>query len=427
MDRSIITGWFAGWGSRGSHRGRTIILAVSAIVILALGAFCHGQYSSRSSRRRIVQLSEPALSSEMSIEQALARRRDSREFIGRPLTASQVGQLAWAGHGPGEISQGLRAASSTGATPPMRLYFATYNGVFFYNPLDHSLEQSSDRDVRGALAASVRKSVAPSNVGCYIVIAGSARGLAATYGKKARSYMLFEAGRIAQRIQLQAVTLGLGTFGIAGFDTREVGKSCRVGRKLEPVYMLCVGYPLIEQGPEEELVFAKKVLLIIAASSFDDAELFETKFALEEADVEVVVASAVTGPVTGLQRGTAESVISISQLKVADYDAVVFIGGVGAREYFDNPAAMEIARNAIESGKILAAIGIAPRILANAGVLTGVRVTCVASEQDRLRNAGATYTGAPIEHDGLIITARDGMVAVPFGRAIAEALMTGQQ
>lgn len=428
MERSIITGWFASRGNRGSHRGRTIIFAASAIVILALGAFCHAQYSSRSSRRRIVQLSEPALSSEMSIEQALARRRDSREFTGQPLTASQVGQLGWAGNGPGEIPQGLRAASSTGVTHPMRLYFATDNGVFLYNPLDHSLEQSSDRDVRGALAASVRKREVPLNVGCYIVIVGSARDLVATYGKKARSYMPFEAGRIAQRIQLQAVTLGLGTFGIAGFDKRQVAKSCRVARKLEPVYMLCVGYPLIEQDPgEEELVLARKVLMIIASSSFEDAELFETKFVLEQVDIEVVVASSVTGPVMGLQRGTAESVISLSEVEVADYDAIVFIGGVGAHEYFDNPATMEIARNAIESGKILAAIGIAPRILANAGVLIDVRVTCVASEQDKLKNAGATYTGAPVEHDGLIITARDGMVAVPFGRAIADALTTGQQ
>jgi len=428
MERSIITGWFVSWGSRGSHRGRAIIFAVSTIVILALGAFCHGQYSSRSSRRRIVQLSAPTLTGEMSFEEVLAKRRDRREFIARLLTASQVGQLAWAGQGLTELGEGFRAVPSISVPHPMRLYFAIHNGVFFYNPLDHSLEQSSDRDVRSALAATIRNRPVPINAGCYVIITGSARDLAAQYGKKARSYMLFEAGRIAQRIQLQAVTLELGTVGIASFDTKGVATACRVSRKLEPVYMVCVGYPLKpEEMIEEQLAQPKKVLMIVASSSFRDEQLFETKFALEQANVETVVASSITGSVTGLRGGTAESVISLSEVKVADYDAVVFIGGVGAREYFDNATAKEIVGKAVESGKIIAAIGIAPRILANAGVLTGVRVTCVASEQNRLKNAGATYTGAPMERDGLIITARDAIVAVPFGRAIADALTAGQQ
>jgi protease I len=239
--------------------------------------------------------------------------------------------------------------------------------------------------------------------------------------------MLFEAGRLAQSIQLQAVTLDLGTLGVPSFDVRAVATACRIDRKLDPAYMVCVGYPLVQQGMVEEgLATAKKVLMIVAAKSFEDAELVETKFVLEQAGFEVVIASSVTGPVEGLRSGRAESMLLLKEVKVADYDAVVFIGGVGAYEYLASPIAMEIARVTVESGKIVGAIGIAPRILANAGILPGVNVTCPVREQNWLKQAGAIYTGAPVERDGLIVTARDAMVAVGFGRTIADALGAGQ-
>ena len=107
---------------------------------------------------------------------------------------------------------------------------------------------------------------------------------------------------------------------------------------------------------------------------------------------------------------------------VDDYNAIVFIGGQGAVEYFDNPIALNIAREAAAKRKVLAAICIAPTVLANAGVLTGVRATSFISERDRLVQSGAVYTGAPVERDRFIITASGPLAAVPFGRAIADAL-----
>ncbi|MHC4062693.1 MAG: DJ-1/PfpI family protein, partial [Planctomycetota bacterium] len=73
-------------------------------------------------------------------------------------------------------------------------------------------------------------------------------------------------------------------------------------------------------------------------------------------------------------------------------------------------------------GKVLAAICIAPVVLANAGLLNGVRATSFLSERETLQVAGAEFTGAPVERDGLIITASDPSAANLFGRAIADAL-----
>ena len=107
-------------------------------------------------------------------------------------------------------------------------------------------------------------------------------------------------------------------------------------------------------------------------------------------------------------------------------DRIIFIGGSGARQYFNSPAALNIARQAAAKQKILAAICIAPTILANAGLLEGRRATCFASERPRLQNAGAQYTGAAVERDGLIITGSGPVAANLFGITIADILAERQ-
>ena len=161
---------------------------------------------------------------------------------------------------------------------------------------------------------------------------------------------------------------------------------------------------------------------IVGRENFRDEELFETRRVLAAAGVQTFVASTKMGAVRGMLGGVAEATILVNELKVDDYDAVIFIGGAGALEYFENRAAWNIARDAAQKRKIIGAICIAPAILANAGILKGVRVTGFPTERDRLINAGAFYTGVPVERDGFIITGDGPLASVMFGRAIAEAL-----
>ena len=164
--------------------------------------------------------------------------------------------------------------------------------------------------------------------------------------------------------------------------------------------------------------------MIIASENFRDEELFETKFVLDGAGVETVTASTRTGVINGMLGGSAEARILVRDIVVNDYDAIIFIGGSGAREYFDSGVALDIAREAADKRKVLAAICIAPSVLANAGVLTGVRATSFVSERARLQRAGAIYTGAPVERDGPIITGRGPEAARLFGEAVADAIFS---
>jgi protease I len=404
-------------------------LTILTIILAGFAIVCLGQYRSRISSRKpvlkIVQLAEPRLTGPVSFEQALAKRRSVRQFTNQSLKFAQIGQLAWAGQGITEPQKGLRTAPSAGAIYPIELYFATPEGLFVYRPDQHSLEETLNQDVRGRLGAV-------ANAPCDIIVAGSVRKLAAKFRKEAKKYMLLEAGHIAQNIQLQAVCLGLGSVTVGGFDIRSVSKVCKLPKNLEPLYIICVGYPAgqaVPAGGEEEkearkteLPKAKRAVLITARQDFRDEELFETRRVLDAAGVETVIASTKIGPIRGMLGNIAEAAILVNQLRVDDYDAIIFVGGLGAAEYFDNLVALNIAREAAHKRKVLAAICIAPTILANAGVLNGVRATSFLSERERLQQAGAIYTGVPVERAGLIITSSGPMAAVLFGQAIADAL-----
>jgi protease I len=165
-----------------------------------------------------------------------------------------------------------------------------------------------------------------------------------------------------------------------------------------------------------------KALLIIAPSRFRDEEYFHTKEELEKAKIGTVTASKTTDVSVGMLGGKVKPGKTLNEVDVNAYDAIVFIGGGGSQVYFDDQSALNIAKRAESAGKIVAALCIAPSILANAGILRGRKATAFPSEEMNMRAKGADFTGASLTVDGKIITANGPAAAKDFGKAIAHAL-----
>lgn len=396
---------------------------ILGIILVCFAALCFGQRRTRSPQK-IVQLTEPMLTGSITFEEALAGRKDVSLFANKPLKFTEIGQLAWASQGIMESQRDLQAAAqSAGELFPIELYFATEEGLFKYRPVEHNLEQTSDQDVRSNLAVATSMQETVATAGCDIIVAGAIRRLVSQMRTKARTYTLLEAGHVTQNILLQAVSLDLGAIKIIDFNSKDVGRTCRISRGLEPLCIISVGYPLEQAVTEaQEGIGPRKAALIVASENFLDEELFETKRVLDTAGIQTVIASTRMGVIRGALGNIAEANILVGQLRLEDYDAIIFIGGLGAAEYVANPAALNLAREAVRQRKILAAIGTAPTILANAGVLSGIRATSFLSERNRLILAGALYTGAPTEEDRSIITASGPAASIQFGRVIADAL-----
>ncbi len=194
--------------------------------------------------------------------------------------------------------------------------------------------------------------------------------------------------------------------------------------------LLCVCFALSLGGcRKEELdtsklpsIAGKKVVMVIARKDFQDEELFVPKRIIEQAGGKVVVASSSLNEAKGMLGGTCKPDILVKNVNVGDFDAVVFVGGTGASEYWNDSKAFAVAKSTAEKGKLLCAICIAPVTLANAGLLDGKKATVWESEADRLKAKGAKYTGAAVEVDGNLITANGPESAAKFGAAIVRAL-----
>lgn len=166
----------------------------------------------------------------------------------------------------------------------------------------------------------------------------------------------------------------------------------------------------------------KKVAMIIASQNFRDEEYLHPKEVLQSYSAQITTVSSSKNPARGVLDATVQPDILLSELNSSDYDAILFIGGGGAREYFDNPTAHKVAKETLNLGKVLGAICIAPSILANAGLLKGKKATCFSSEVSNLKAKGAIYTGADVETDGNIVTATGPQAAKKFGETVAAKL-----
>ncbi len=168
----------------------------------------------------------------------------------------------------------------------------------------------------------------------------------------------------------------------------------------------------------------KNALIIIAQQNYQDREYEGTRAELERGGMEITVASGDGGTCTGKFGGSEKATLSLSQVKITDFDCVAFIGGPGAEAYTRHPEALRIAHEAVAANKPLGAICIAPLILAKAKVLQGKHATVwddgEGTQEALLMQAGAELTGDSVTRDGLIVTGNGPDASEEFGKTLVE-------
>jgi len=165
-----------------------------------------------------------------------------------------------------------------------------------------------------------------------------------------------------------------------------------------------------------------KVLMIIAQNGFRDEEFFETKKILEENGFKVVVASKSTNLAFGMLGGAYKPDLPLKRVRLKGYKAVVFVGGVGAKDYFNYAPALRIAKRAYKKRLVIGAICIAPVILAKAGILQGKKATVWYGEAQTLESFGAVYTGKEVQVDGRIVTANGPWAVKKFAQTLVQII-----
>lgn len=169
----------------------------------------------------------------------------------------------------------------------------------------------------------------------------------------------------------------------------------------------------------------KTVLVVLAHRQFSDAEYSTVAKILEREGCRLRIACTARQPLHGMDGAIVEPHTLLSEVVVRRFDAVVLIGGNGARDYWSHPRMMNLLRAFHESGKILAAICIAPVTLGRAGLLDKTPATCHQSVRRELEQTGAIVQGDAVVRAKNILTARGPESSGVFAEALVDMLSEG--
>ncbi len=163
------------------------------------------------------------------------------------------------------------------------------------------------------------------------------------------------------------------------------------------------------------------MIYLFLAEGFEEIEALTPVDYLRRAGVAVTTVGVGAKNVTGAHKITVAADITTQQLSEdTDFDGVILPGGMpGTLNLEKDTTVMHFVNRAYNENKLLCAICAAPSVLGHAGILNGKKATCFPGFEEDL--TGAVATGAPVEKDGNIITARGAGVAADFAFAIIAA------
>ncbi|MDY6909483.1 MAG: type 1 glutamine amidotransferase domain-containing protein [Thermodesulfobacteriota bacterium] len=166
-----------------------------------------------------------------------------------------------------------------------------------------------------------------------------------------------------------------------------------------------------------------KKALILVEDLYQEMELWYPLYRLKEEGAEVFTVAPEKGRIYKSKLGyPVTSDMSADEVRVADFDAVIVPGGYAPDLMRRHPAMVRIVSDALEAGKVLAAICHGGWMLASAGVLRGKTVTGFFSIRDDLVHAGATYVDREVVVDGNLVTSRKPDDLPAFMAAVIDAM-----
>lgn len=240
-----------------SRMNKLILLIVSLATVGVLGLWSISRKEpeapevSKFLNENMISLPEPKLKSDVSLEEAIVKRRSQREFLDKPLSLEELSQLLWVAQGITDPQSGFRAAPSAGALYPLEIYVVVSKsgvenldmGAYHYIPDGHKLELHVKEDVKEELFAASLSQEAVLQAPLSLVITADYERTTVKYGDRGTRYVWLEAGHAAQNIYLEATALGLGTVVLGAFDEEGVTRVLQLPLDNKPLYVMPVGYP----------------------------------------------------------------------------------------------------------------------------------------------------------------------------------------
>lgn len=204
-------------------------------------------YKEYPNARRIV-MEKPNRCGDMSLFEAILRRKSLRRFIDAPVSRDALSCILWASGGIQRKEMGFefRTAPSAGALYPVETYLVVHRvegidpGIYHYHVRAHALEEIKKGDFRPNIAHAALGQVMCSQAAFVTAWTALFERSAWKYRQRAYRYVYLDAGHMAQNLALASTSLGLGSCQVGAVFDNEVNDLLGVDGIVESVLYLSV-------------------------------------------------------------------------------------------------------------------------------------------------------------------------------------------
>ncbi len=165
------------------------------------------------------------------------------------------------------------------------------------------------------------------------------------------------------------------------------------------------------------------MVYMLLGTGFEETEAVAPLDILRRAGVKVLTVGIDGKTVCGSHKIPVVADITPEEMDLTEMDMIVIPGGMGGVASLRAcPAALEALKFGWDNGKYVAAICAGPTVLADLGITDGRHATCYPGQEIHMGNAKMEKDAAVVA-DGMLITGTSAGCAIPFGLALAEALV----
>ncbi len=186
-----------------------------------------------------IKLPNPQLEGGRPLMQALKDRQSSREFSTEKLPLQVLSNLLWAADGVNRPDSKKRTAPSAVNWQNIDIYVALAEGLYLYDPLEHSLKPVLGEDIRAMTGKQDFVKDVPLNL---IYVADFSKITRGTEEDK-NFYSAAHTGFISQNVYLYCASEGLATVVRGMVDRETLAKAMKLRPEQKVIFAQSVGYP----------------------------------------------------------------------------------------------------------------------------------------------------------------------------------------
>ncbi len=188
---------------------------------------------------------------DLSLYEALLRRKSLRRFLDTPISLENLSSLLWTSSGiqRREMGFAFRTVPSAGALYPVESYVIAARiavleqGVYHYQVKTHQLEELKLGDFSEAMARAALGQAMCAHAAAVIVFTSVFQRTVWRYRQRGYRYVYIEAGHMAQNLSLASISMGLGCCHAGALFDNEVNEILGVdGIRESVLYLSAVGH-----------------------------------------------------------------------------------------------------------------------------------------------------------------------------------------